>query len=100
VHLDDLVSLFLFILERPQASGVYNGTAPQPVAMKAFASALGKALHRPAMFPVPGPVLKLALGEVADVLLTGQYVQPRHATDCGFTFRFPGIDAAMRDAVA
>src|SRR5262249_23530120 len=77
IHSDDLTSLVQFLLEKPDASGVFNATAPQPVTMKTFASALGRALHRPAIFPVPGPMLKLALGEVADVLLTGQYVEPR-----------------------
>jgi hypothetical protein len=100
IHVDDLVSLFQFLLERPGASGAFNATAPQPVTMKTFASALGRALHRPAIFPVPGPVLKLALGEVADVLLTGQYVEPRRACDAGFVFRFPSVDGALRDVVA
>ena len=100
IHVDDLVSLFLFLLENPSASDVFNGTAPQPVTMKVFASALGRALHRPAIFPVPGPILKLALGEVADVLLTGQFVEPRRAVGLGFRFRFAGIDAAMQDAVS
>jgi uncharacterized protein (TIGR01777 family) len=99
IHLDDLTSLFQFLLEKPDASGAFNATAPQPVTMKAFATALGRALHRPAIFPVPGPMLKLALGEVADVLLTGQYVEPRRACEAGFTFRFAGIDAALRDVV-
>jgi len=99
VHLDDLAALFTFLLEDTSASGVFNATAPQPVTMKVFASALGRALHRPAIFPVPGPMLKLALGEVADVLLTGQFVEPRRASAAGFKFRFVGVDAAMRDAV-
>jgi hypothetical protein len=99
IHLDDLASLFLFILDNPSASGVYNATAPQPVTMRTFASALGRALHRPAIFPVPGPMLKLALGEVADVLLTGQFVEPRRASAAGFRFRFVGVDGAMLDAV-
>jgi len=100
IHIDDLISLFQFLLEKPCASGAFNATAPQPVTMKTFASALGRSLHRPAIFPVPGPMLKLALGEVADVLLTGQYVEPRRASDAGFVFRFAGIDGALRDAVA
>jgi len=100
IHIDDLTSLFQFLLEKPDASGPFNATAPQPVTMKTFAASLGRALHRPAIFPVPGPMLKLALGEVADVLLTGQYVEPRRACESGFQFRFAGIDAALRDVVA
>jgi len=99
VHIDDLAALFQFLLERPGASGPFNATAPQPVTMKTFATALGRALHRPAIFPVPGPMLKLALGEVADVLLTGQYVEPQRAREGGFTFRFGDVDAALRDVL-
>jgi hypothetical protein len=99
IHIDDLAALFQFLLENPGASGPFNATAPQPVTMRTFARSLGRALHRPAIFPVPGPMLKLALGEVADVLLTGQYVEPARARDAGFTFGFAGIDAALRDVV-
>jgi len=99
IHIDDLLSLFLFILENPAASGVFNGTAPQPVTMKVFAKSLGRALHRPAVFPVPAPMLRLALGEVADILLTGQYVEPRHALEMGFQFQFTDIDGAIADIV-
>jgi uncharacterized protein (TIGR01777 family) len=99
IHVDDLASLFLFLIENPKARGVFNGTAPQPVTMREFAKALGSALHRPAFFPVPGFVLKLALGEVADVLLTGQNVQPTKAQEAGFKFRFTDVNAALRDVV-
>ena len=99
VHIDDLVSLFLFLLENPQASGAFNGTAPQPVSMKEFAKALGRALHRPAIFPVPAPILRLALGEVADILLTGQHVEARRVRESGFQFQFKDIDSALTDIV-
>jgi uncharacterized protein (TIGR01777 family) len=100
IHIDDLAALFQFLLENPGASGPFNATSPQPVTMKVFARSLGRALHRPAIFPVPGPMLKLALGEVADVLLTGQYVEPRRARENGFSFRFADIDSALRDVVS
>jgi uncharacterized protein (TIGR01777 family) len=99
IHIDDLVSLFLFILENPKAEGAFNGTAPQPVSMKELAQSLGRALHRPAVFPVPAPILRLALGEVADILLTGQYVEPRRATESGFKFQFRDVDSALNDIV-
>jgi len=99
IHIDDLAALFQFLLEKPDASGPFNATAPQPVTMKVFARSLGRALHRPAIFPVPGPMLKLALGEVADVLLTGQYVEPQRARAVGFTFRFADLDSGLRDVV-
>ena len=100
IHVDDLVELFVFLLENPDARGVYNGTAPQPVTMREFAAALGHALHRPAILSVPGFVLKVGLGEVADLLLTGQNVRPVRALEAGFTFRYSDIKTALRDLVS
>jgi hypothetical protein len=99
IHINDLISLFHFILENPNASGAFNGTAPRPVTMKELAQSLGKALHRPAILPVPGFALRLALGEVADILLTGQYVEPKHAAEAGFKFQFADVDSALIDIV-
>ena len=100
IHLDDLTSLIAFLITKPDASGVFNATAPAPVTMTQLARGLGRALHRPALMPVPAPMLRLALGEVADVLLTGQYVEPRRATAAGFRFQFTDVESALRDIVA
>jgi uncharacterized protein (TIGR01777 family) len=100
IHIDDLTSLIEFLLTRPDLCGVFNATAPAPVTMTQLARALGRALHRPALLPVPAPMLRLALGEVADVLLTGQYVEPRRAIEAGFRFRFTDVVPALRDVVA
>lgn len=97
IHVDDLCGLFLFLLENARASGAYNGTAPNPVTMKELARALGRALHRPSALPVPAPMLRLAVGEVADVLVTGQRVLPRRALEAGFAFEHPEVEAALRD---
>jgi uncharacterized protein (TIGR01777 family) len=99
IHIDDLTSLYLFLLENSQARGPYNGTAPKPVTMKEFATSLGRALHRPAILPVPAPILRLALGEVADILLTGQEVEPRRTREAGFQFVYNDIDSALIDIV-
>jgi uncharacterized protein (TIGR01777 family) len=100
IHIEDLASLIAFLLENPKASGVFNATAPQAVTMKELARALGRALHRPAILPAPAPMLRLALGEVADILLTGQRVEPRRAREAGFKFKFGDIDSALRDIVS
>jgi uncharacterized protein (TIGR01777 family) len=100
IHIDDLTSLIAFLLAEPDASGVFNATAPAPVTMTQLARGLGRALHRPALMPVPAPMLRLALGEVADVLLTGQYVEPRRAIAAGFRFQFTDVESALRDIVA
>ncbi|WP_447940622.1 TIGR01777 family oxidoreductase [Pseudoxanthomonas mexicana] len=99
IHRDDLVGLLLWLLERDQAGGAYNGTAPTPVTNRDFAQALGRALHRPAVLPTPAFVLKAAFGEMAQLLLTGQRVLPAHALAEGFTFRFPTLDDALSDLV-
>jgi len=99
IHIDDLTSLYLYLLENSQVSGAFNGTSPKPISMKEFAKSLGRALHRPAMFPVPAPILRLALGEVADILLTGQNVEPRRTREAGFQFQFGDIDSALVDIV-
>jgi uncharacterized protein (TIGR01777 family) len=99
VHINDVTALYVFLLENASASGPFNACAPQPVTMKDFAKALGRALHRPAVFPVPAPMLRLALGEVADVLLTGQCVIPQRALDAGFQFQFRDVQAAFEDIV-
>ena len=97
VHIDDLCRLFLFLLEQDGCEGAFNGTAPTPERMSSFAKTLGRVLRRPALLPVPGFVLRCALGEVAEVLLTGQHVLPRRALEAGFVPRYPDLEAALRD---
>lgn len=97
IHADDLARLFLFLLESPDASGAYNGTAPNAVTSSEFARIYGRVLGRPAFLPVPEFALRLGLGEVADVLLTGQRAVPSRAIDAGFAFDFPILEAALRD---
>ncbi len=100
IHLDDLVALFQWTLETPTARGEYNGTAPHPVSNTDFASTLGRVLHRPAFIPMPGAVLRMALGEVAGVVLDGQHVTPGRALSDGFTFQFPTLEPALRDLLS
>ena len=97
IHIQDLCRLFQFLIETTSCEGVYNGTAPGPVTMNELAKCLGRVMHRPALFPVPGPILRAALGECADVLLTGQRVFPRRAQAAGFTFEYPQLEAALRN---
>jgi uncharacterized protein (TIGR01777 family) len=97
IHHDDLVSLFLLALDNAEARGPLNGTAPYPVTNRDFGKALGRTLHRPAFVPTPAFALRLALGEVADVIATGQRVLPTRALALGMNFRFPTIDLALAD---
>ncbi len=98
IHRDDWVGLILWLIERSTEDGPFNATAPQPATNQDLSRALGRALHRPSIFPVPAIVLRLAVGELADsVLLAGQRVVPARALAGGFTFRFPTIEAALTD---
>ena len=97
IHIDDEVALFLWAIDSKGAAGPINAAAPGAQTMKEFCKALGQALHRPSWAPVPGAVLKLVVGEFADVLLGGQRLLPKKALDAGFTFRFPESGAALAD---
>ncbi|MGE5346157.1 MAG: TIGR01777 family oxidoreductase [Acidithiobacillales bacterium] len=99
IHRDDLVELFLFALESAAASGPLNGTAPAPVRNRDFASALGRALRRPALVRAPAPALRLLFGEMATMVLEGQRALPSRPLALGFRFRFPELGEALRDVV-
>jgi uncharacterized protein (TIGR01777 family) len=98
IHLEDEVAIILWALDGA-VRGPVNAVAPNPVRMKEFAHALGRALHRPTLFSVPPLVLRLGLGEMAEVLLEGQRAVPRKALDGGFRFRFGELEPALRDLV-
>jgi uncharacterized protein len=100
IHVDDEVGLLLWALDNEAASGVVNATAPKPVTNREFSRALGRALGRPAVVPVPGVVLDLKFGkEFGAVLRGGQRVLPRRAQDLGYEFRYSEIDEALRSLV-
>lgn len=98
IHLDDLIGIYVFALESA-VSGPLNATSPNPVTNADFTRALAKALHRPAIFPVPKPALKLLFGEMAEVLFDSQRVLPKHTQATGFQFRYPLIDPALQQLV-
>jgi uncharacterized protein (TIGR01777 family) len=100
IHHEDMVGLLLLALDNSRCNGPMNATAPQPVTNKHFSKALGKALHRPSIFPAPKFMLRLALGPVAAVVTTGQRVLPRKALELGYAFKFPEIEKAMADVMA
>ena len=98
IHIDDEVGILLWALDNEKVSGVVNSTAPNPVTNRTFSKALGKALGRPAVVPVPGLTLDLMYGrEFGKVLRGGQRVLPRRALDLGYEFRHPELDEALDD---
>jgi hypothetical protein len=96
IHLEDLAALFQFAMDHP-VQGPLNGVAPYPVSNSEFTRVLAQALHRPAIFPVPAFALKLLFGEMSEILLASQRVEPAAAEAAGFLFRFPQLGPALGD---
>jgi uncharacterized protein (TIGR01777 family) len=98
IHIEDEIGILLWALDNEEVSGTINSTAPDPVTNRELSKALGRALGRPALMPVPGLALDLMYGsEFGTVLKGGQRVVPRRATDLGYSFRFTDIDSALDD---
>ncbi len=100
IHIDDEVNAILKTLEDVSIEGPVNLTSPQPATMKEFAKTLGEILRRPSAFPVPGVVLKIILGEMSDMLLTGQKVMPDVLSKSGFRFKYPVLKDALKDLLS
>jgi uncharacterized protein len=99
IHLDDLVGLLLAAIGDERWSGAINGTAPQPVSNRSFSQALGAALRRPAIMPVPALALRVLLGEMAQIVTGGARVVPAKALVLGYDFEHPDLDEALRAAL-
>ena len=97
IHVADEVAAIRFLIEHETASGPFNLVAPQHTNNREFTAAIGRAMGRPAVIPVPGFALRLALGEMATLLLDGQRAEPARLKELGFVFQFTDVDAALRD---
>lgn len=100
IHRDDIVGALIWMMENPNASGPFNVVSPNPATNAEFTRTLGKVLHRPTLFPAPAPVLKVALGEMARLLLTGQKAIPERLTQEKFEFRYPDLEQALAQSVS
>lgn len=98
VHRDDVVAALIWMLETETATGAYNVVSPNPITNRQFTKSLAGVLGRPAIFPAPAPILKIALGEMSTLLLTGQMAIPERLEAEGFRFRFPDLSPALADA--
>lgn len=96
IHRDDVIGIIKYALENESVSGPVNATAPNPVMNREFSKALGRALNRPAIVTVPAFAVKLALGELASLLLTGQRVIPEKIIEAGYKFRYAEINEALK----
>jgi len=99
IHLRDVVAAIRFLIEHEELSGPVNLTAPEPVTNRELTRALGRALHRPAILPVPGVALRLLFGEMAEVLLAGAAIAPRRLLESGFVFRYSRLEPALEELI-
>jgi len=99
IHIDDIVNMLLFIIENENISGAINGTSPEPVTNKMLAEEIGKIKNTKLLIPVPSVILKIAVGEFAENLLTGQKVIPVKAVKNGFEYKYPVLKEALLDLI-
>lgn len=98
IHIEDEVRALIHLLDADQAQGPFNLTAPHPVTMEEFTTALGRVMDRPAKFRVPSALLKLGLGEMAEeMILNGQKVFPSRLLEMGFEFEYNSVEGAFKD---
>jgi uncharacterized protein (TIGR01777 family) len=100
IHVNDLVGIYLAALDGgADWAGPINATAPAPATNRDFSKALGRALHRPALAPVPRLAMKLLYGDMEQIVTTGQRAVPTRALELGYGFRHPELDEALRAAL-
>jgi uncharacterized protein len=99
VHIDDVVNAYIFAIENISISGIINLTTPNPVTSREFSSALGRVLRRPSFFTVPETAIKVMVGEGAKYVTYSQKVFPGQLKNCGFSFRYPEIETALKDLI-
>ncbi len=99
IHMDDLMGIYQFIIDK-QLTGVFNATSPHPVSSYTFTKALGKALNRPTILPIPEFVLGIMYGEAASVLTESKEVYPKRILDEGYKFHYTDIEKALKQIVS
>ncbi len=97
IHIDDVVRLISFAIANESVRGPVNAVAPNPVTNAEFTRELARALHRPAVFPVPLFALRILFGQMAEIVYASQRVVPEAALRAGFEFKFAELSAALRD---
>jgi uncharacterized protein (TIGR01777 family) len=100
IHRDDLVGMMVTALKSPTWSGPINATAPTPVSNRDFSRALGHALHRPSLLPIPALTLRLLYGDMAMIITTGARVLPAKPLVLGYDFRYPELEEALHSTLS
>ncbi len=96
IHIEDLVRIYRFVIDN-KLTGIFNAVSPTPVTNYTLTKALGKALHRPTILPIPKFVLNIMYGEAASVLTGSKEVYPKALLDAGFVFSHHNISDALKD---
>ena len=98
IHIKDLVNIILFQIENAGLHGPFNCTSPNPVTNRELTRAIAHVMKKPVLMPpVPGFMMKIVMGEFADVLLKGQRVIPQKLLDAGYSFEFSELKSALED---
>ncbi|HEY0516699.1 MAG TPA: TIGR01777 family oxidoreductase, partial [Solirubrobacteraceae bacterium] len=99
IHAEDVAGIYRAAIEDERWSGAVNATAPTPVSNRQFSHALGRALRRPALLPVPGLALRALYGEMAEIVTGGARVMPARPLMLGYEYRHAELDEALRSAL-
>jgi uncharacterized protein (TIGR01777 family) len=97
IHIDDVVEAIRFLIEHDSLKGVFNFSSPYPVTNSEFGKTISIVMKRPHYLPVPSFMLRLAFGEVANMVIEGQRVLPRKLLDNGYVYKYPTLDEALRN---
>lgn len=100
IHRQDWISIAQLMIADDSMRGAYNATAPNPVTNSEFTQILAQHLNRPALLPVPAWLLKIALGEMSELVLGSQRVMPERLLAAGFTFQYPDLNSALNEALS
>ena len=99
IHRNDYIAIIFKLLDSDTLQGVFNATAPNPVTNAEFTKTLAQILNKPAFIPVPALLLKILLGEMAELLISGQRVLPARLEKAGFKFKFKSLTSALTDVL-
>lgn len=100
IHVDDVAGLFLHAVEHDTIKGPLNAVMPEPFRNAEFTKALAQTLHRPAFIPAPAFALKLALGELSELMLGSNRIVPSATLASGYQYQYPDLRSALREALA
>lgn len=100
IHVDDWTAMVVWMIKTNGAAGAFNVSAPEPATNRTFAHTLGRVLRRPAIMPAPAFALRLALGDMADMILNGQRQLPVHAERLGFAFSHRALEPALQSLLS